>query len=171
MIRDFKFKVLGSFIAFVFILPIVTAFCCCTDFDPHQSRQEMLGHNHESQDHGSHHHGNDQEDKTTPESCECGNEILANLVNRTTIDFSAINTHFSKLQNDPIFQFHVGSALQATQNAISFHATGPPGSSSATPLYLQISVLRIWSNYLASSLRVRSLSVSRVPGLNLPFFI
>ena len=129
------YKTTALLILIFFALPIATAFCCCTDFGSAQSRQEMLGHNHESHDHGS-----GQDDKSS-ESCECGNEILANVVNRTAIDFSTINTHFSKLQNDPIFQIHVGSALQATQN--SFHDTGPPGQSFATPLYLQLSVLRI----------------------------
>ncbi len=138
-----KFQKITAFLALIFFaVPMATAFCCCTDFGSSQSRQEMLGHNHESHDHGSHHHGKGQKDKTAPESCECGNEILANVVNRTTIDFSAINTHFSKLQNDSGFQFHTVPALRA-QNAISFHDTGPPGLSSATPLYLQLSVLRI----------------------------
>lgn len=137
-----KFHKVTAFLILVFFtLPIATAFCCCTDFGASQSRQEMMGHNHESHDHGSH-HGNSQKDKSIPESCECGNEILANVVNRTTIEFSAINTHFSKLQNTPAFQFQSVSVLQ-THNAISFHDTGPPGSSSPTPLYLQLSVLRI----------------------------
>ena len=125
-----------------FAVPIATAFCCCTDFGASQSRQEVMGHDHESHDHGSHHHGSGEEGKTSPESCECGNEILANVVNRTTIDFSAISTHFSKVQNDPVFRLQTVSVLQA-QSLISFHDTGPPGLSSATPLYLQLSVLRI----------------------------
>ncbi len=138
-----KFHKVTAFLILVFFtLPIATAFCCCTDFGSSQSRQEMMGHNHESHDHGSHHHGNSPKDKSVPESCECGNEILANVVNRTTIEFSAINTYFLKLQNTPAFQFQSVSTLQA-QNAISFHDTGPPGSSSSTPLYLQLSVLRI----------------------------
>lgn len=135
-------KTTAFLILIFFTVPIATAFCCCTDFGATQSRQKMMGHDHESHDHGSHHRGNGQDDKSSPESCECGNEILANVVNRTTIEFSAINTHFSKLQNTPSFQFQSVSALQ-TQNAISFHDTGPPGSSSPTPLYLQLSVLRI----------------------------
>lgn len=143
MISGFKFKISVSFIAFAFILPIATAFCCCTDFDPNRSRQEILGHNHENHDHGSRHHGSGQEDNSSPESCECGNEVIANIINRTTIDFSTVTTHFFKLQTDPIFQPQTNFALQATQNAIPFHDTGPPGSSSSTPLYLQISALRI----------------------------
>ena len=135
-------KTTAFLILIFFAVPIATAFCCCTDFGSAQSRQEMLGHNHESHDHGSRHHGSGQDNKNSPESCECGNEILANVVNRTTINFSVINTHFSKLQNDPEFRLQTVSVLQA-QNLISFHDTGPPGSSSSTPLYLQISVLRI----------------------------
>lgn len=140
-----KFQKITAFLILIFFtVPIATAFCCCTDFDPNQSRQEMLGHKHQSHDHGSRHPGSGRDDNSSPESCECGNKVIANLVNRTAIDFSAINTHFSKLQNDPTFQLHAGSALQSTQNAISFQDTGPPGShSSKTPLYLQISVLRI----------------------------
>lgn len=136
-------KVTAFLILAFFTLPIATVFCCCTDFSPNQSRQEMMGHNHESHDHGSHDHGSGQDSKNSPESCECGNEIFANVVNRTTIDFSAINTYFSKLQNDTTFQLHLDSALHASQDLISFHDTGPPGSSSSTPLYLQFSVLRI----------------------------
>lgn len=136
-------KIIAFLILIFFAVPIATVFCCCTDFDPKQPRQEVLGHHHESHDHGSQHQGSGQGDKSSSESCECGNKVIAHLVNRTTIDFSVSNTHFSKLQNDPAFQLHISSAFQAAPNAIYFHDTGPPGSNSSTPLYLQISVLRI----------------------------
>ena len=135
-------KTTAFLILIFFAVPIATAFCCCTDFGASQSRQEMMGHNHESHDHGSHDHGNGQDSKRSPESCECGNEIIANIVNPTAIQFSAINAHLSKLPNAPEFQFQTVSSLQ-TQNAIAFHDTGPPGLSSSIPLYLQLSVLRI----------------------------
>jgi len=134
-------KVAALLILIFFAVPIATAFCCCTDFYPNQSRQEMSGQNHQGHDHGNHHSGSGKDDATSSESCECDIKI-ADLASRTAIDFSPISTHFSKLQNTPEIQFQTVSALQ-TQNAISFHDTGPPGSSSSAPLYLQLSVLRI----------------------------
>lgn len=140
-----KFQKITAFLILIFFtVPIATAFCCCTDFSSNQSRQETMSHGHGNHDHGNHHHGSEQGDKGSSGSCECGNEIIANVANRTTIDFSAINTYFSKLQNDPAFQLLAGSILQANHGLISFHDTGPPGiSSTSTPLYLRLSVLRI----------------------------
>lgn len=128
-----------------FTLPVATAFCCCADDDLSHSHKEMLGHNHGSSpshhDHGSHHHGNKQ-GKASPDSCECGHEIIADLAN-PTIDFSAGSISFNKFQTKPLFISGV-SSLTVHDQVLPFHDTGPPGQSFlSTPLYLQISVLRI----------------------------
>jgi len=123
---------------FVFMaLPIVTAFCCCLETNLNQSRQEMLGH-HKSggseKGHSSHHSGGSEHDHSshhqqteegTPAACECGNEILAGLVNKTSIDFAFAHS-FSKIQYVAFNQEVTSPDVESNQN-LWFHDVGPPG--------------------------------------------
>ena len=140
-----KYRKLFTFILLLFfIIPIATAFCCCADEDSNHSHHEMSVHDHgvdhSHHDHGSHHHGNKQ-GKASPDSCECGHEIIGDLAT-TTIDLS-IGSTFNKFQAQHLFISGV-SSLTVRDQGLPFHDTGPPGQSFfSLPLYLQISVLRI----------------------------
>ena len=140
MIKHRKTISLGLLLFFT--LPIATAFCCCTESTPNSSCQEMLGHhqgaNESKHDHGRHHH--DKKDGL-PESCECGHEVIAEVAGRT-IDFSTSNLAVSKFQFQSVIARDLSTEVH--KQALPFHDTGPPGARfSSTPLYLQISVLRI----------------------------
>lgn len=154
MIRGSKFKILIPFIAFAFIIPIVTAFCCCVEL----SGQEKNSHSHQTAvaphhgDEHEHHHQKDghQHKKEAKDEPDCGQhdhsqcnhpQPIANLLKPATQPFLAYSSICEIFQS---FTKVVGSLPNFLhQEALSLLGTGPPGSSSATPLYLQISALRI----------------------------
>lgn len=140
----FKHLIATSILVF-FLLPIATAFCCCTDFHSELSREQTLGHHHGSSesghDHASHHqHG--KEKKASSDSCECGSEILGDLANRAP-DLNFSNAHLLNYQTKQLFT-PLATIKNLRQSDFSFQDTGPPGiSSTSTPLFLRLSVLRI----------------------------
>lgn len=125
----------------LFILPIATAFCCCVDDDLLSSNRKQPEHNH-SEHHHDHSHEQNKSDKSVPDSCECGHEILGAL-NNQNIDISNFSFSISSFLSQS-FLTTKPSILKLHSSIFDFHDTGPPGSRfSTTPLYLQISNLRI----------------------------
>ena len=133
-------KITALVSAFLFILPIATFYCCCTQTTSllagsHSDRHET-GHNE-----GNCHHG---ESGPVHDNGQCNHsEIVCSLVNQSTQLLSLFSSSqkgkINFLQND------------ATTNVSSFrnksttiHGVGPPGLRVlSAPLHLQVSVLRI----------------------------
>jgi hypothetical protein len=129
---------------FVFlILPFALGLCCCTP-DAFAKAFDLQIENH-----SAHHHSHDEGHHAKQESsgpkqhghdeCEHG-ELIGNFVKNEVV---AVNFIVQHLLNN----FAQGNIFLPSHDiskpAVSFSNTGPPGSFSSTPLYLQISNLRI----------------------------
>ena len=160
MISNYRIKVLSVVIAILFLVPIVTSYCCCVEFPwqknfhHHFAMEQPLGSLH-----AHHHHGNkaleESENDHNPadEHRDCGHHdhsqckhspIIADLVNQIPQLFAG---QISCLQK---FSLNLSKALLFYRDTIIPEPsppcwnTGPPiVRSNEAPLYLQLSVLRI----------------------------
>ena len=134
-------KLLTFLTLLVFILPIATAFCCCTDTDPNLSRQALLSHyhhtdSHDNYNHHNHHQHKDSNKESSSESCECGSEIIGNLT-KPVVDFSLTNASLSKLHVQSLVFTYEASVFEYYQ-WLPYYDTGPPGSRFiSNPSYLE----------------------------------
>ena len=129
------YKKIALPLIFVFVLPVVTAFCCCTEAAAEESPRAYL---HCHSDHSSHQHSS----KSSHDHSECNHgQIIADLAHETISHLASPNADFKIAKKD----FSVKqTAISSKTNLSSPMGMGPPGRLLVTvPLYLQISLLRI----------------------------
>jgi len=101
-------------------------------------------HDHGHHDHASHDHHGGADKNSSHDHSQCEHpQLIGNLVNQQTFYFGNADFSFSKLLQE---QELVASSVVITDESSGLpHDHGPPGHFrfSSTPLYLQISVLRI----------------------------
>jgi len=138
-------------LVFGFAIPVITMFCCCNG----AIAAEEISPNHHSETETDHHHVkpidsdhsacNHSSKSSHHDHRECNHpQLIANLINNSAPFFAAQISSLQKLSADhfkePVF-FH--DSVKPESSPL-FLNTGPPVfDSSKTPLYLQISVLRI----------------------------
>lgn len=134
---------------FVFALPILTVFCCCNgaiaaekiSSDHHHAEAEAHHGNHTDSDPSACHHSS----KSSHNHSECNHpQLIANFVNNATPFFAAQISYLQKFPNGHFKELAFFQDSLKSEPSLLFLNTGPPVfDSSKTPLYLQLSVLRI----------------------------
>ncbi len=142
---------------FVFLLPIVTAFCCCLELtgsekSSHSYQAEVASHHGDGREHPYQNSGY-QHKKEAKEEPDCGQhdhsqcshpQLIANFVNNATQFFAAQISYLQKFSRAHFKELAFFQDSVKPESSPLFLNTGPPVfDSSKTPLYLQISVLRI----------------------------
>ncbi|GEM_PF-1614886 len=131
------YKKIALPLIFVFAVPVITAFCCCT-------AEAVAGtENHHGNDCHAHHSDHQHASTSSHGHRECSHpQIIADLANKTLPFLDSLGSVFKTAKKD----FAVRKTVDVLSKAYSFSLveTGPPGHLLATvPLYLQISTLRI----------------------------
>lgn len=136
-------------LVFGFAIPILTVFCCCNGAiaaekispDHHHAVAEDHHGNHTDSDRSACHHSS----KSSHNHSECNHpQLIANLINNGAEFFAAQISSLHKISGDHFKELSFFQGSVKPESSPPFLNTGPPGfHSSKTPLYLQISVLRI----------------------------
>ncbi len=123
-------------LVFIFLTPIVTAFCCCVEMPSFAP----FSHSHSNYEH---HHCEKSEHRQSRDHSDCKHpQIIGNLVNSTVSTCASIAS-FSVKHLNFLFTDKAVSTTDHFSHPKRIDDTGPPGHSLSIPLYLQISVLRI----------------------------
>ena len=132
-----SYRVIALVSAFLFILPIATTYCCCTQMPSVEVGHSVAGH----QENHCHH---DSEPGSTQDHSECQHPQLGN---GTLVQDTQFFSFLSANQRLNVEVSHTGTSNQHVSlgsKSELINGIGPPGHFSAdSPLYLQLSILRI----------------------------
>lgn len=128
---------------FVLILPLTAALCCCVG-EAVATSASAHSHHHGEADHphADHHHG---KSGSSHNHGECNhNQLLSPFVIGQGLQLFKLASQIFKFQEKPLCLLKEGFDIAFPLSTSPPLETGPPGAAlSATPLYLEISVLRI----------------------------
>ena len=136
------YKKIALPLLFVTAFPITSIFCCC--MEQAQAAEPAFHHSHSDSDTKSgHDHGSADSSKSAHDHAQCDHEeLVANLTQNSKV-FLSLNGFLPNFLSKPFLirgEFPVYPAFDSSPPL----DTGPPGIGSfSTPLYLQISILRI----------------------------
>jgi hypothetical protein len=136
---------------FGFAIPVITMFCCCNGAIAAEKASPDHHHNEAEVDH---HHANPIDShssachhskKSSHDHSECNHpQLIANLINNSVQFFAAQIASLQKISGDHFKELVFFQASVKPESSPPFLNTGPPGDHFlTTPLYLQLSVLRI----------------------------
>jgi hypothetical protein len=149
MMSKWHKKIAVPFI-FVFALPILTFFCCCGRAVAAEKTSHAHQHAAAEDPHHANHSPSDDSDsachhssKSSHDHSECNHpQIIADLAGKVVSFLASQDSGFKIAEKDFALSETVTSVSKVDSSPPS--GTGPPGGLfSGTPLYLQLSVLRI----------------------------
>ena len=140
-------KILVFSIIFLFSIPILTSFCCCQEmpWQKHSQCDEPSSHHGHHEHQGVSHHHDAKSDCDHHDHSKCNHpSLISDLTSAKSYSISLISSllEFHRLIEKSGDLFSKVDGHQ--KDSPPYFDTGPPGFHlHSTPLYLQISVLRI----------------------------
>ena len=132
-----SYRAIALVSAFLFILPIATTYCCCTQMPSVEVGHSRVG---QHQDHCHH----DSQSGSTHDHSECQHPQLGNGILAQDTQFFSFLSANQKLNIEVSHASASNGHISLCSKTKFVNGIGPPGRFSAnSPLYLQISVLRI----------------------------